>query len=75
MINAASRCDIVVSSGGVSMGEADLVKPLLQELGEVFVINMMRCYVSELLLFYIGTLWSFEHEARKADNICIDYAS
>eukprot|EP01035_Chromulina_nebulosa_P021648 gene21648-28012_t len=32
-IDAASRCDIVISSGGVSMGEKDLVKPLLSKLG------------------------------------------
>ena len=35
MVSAAASCDVVVSSGGVSMGEADLVKPLLQELGEI----------------------------------------
>ena len=35
MVAAAGSCDVVVSSGGVSMGEADLVKPLLQELGEI----------------------------------------
>jgi gephyrin len=35
MLNAAACCDVVVSSGGVSMGEADLVKPLLAELGTI----------------------------------------
>jgi molybdenum cofactor synthesis domain-containing protein len=30
-----SRCDVLVTSGGVSMGELDLVKPLLEELGTV----------------------------------------
>jgi gephyrin len=35
LIDAASRCDVVVTSGGVSMGEADLVKPMLEKLGTV----------------------------------------
>jgi molybdopterin biosynthesis enzyme len=26
-------CDIVVTSGGVSMGEADLIKPILSQMG------------------------------------------
>lgn len=33
--DAASRCDVVITSGGVSMGAADFVKPLLRELGTV----------------------------------------
>ena len=33
--SAASECDIVVTSGGVSMGEYDLVKQILLELGGV----------------------------------------
>jgi molybdenum cofactor synthesis domain-containing protein len=32
---AVSRCDVVITSGGVSMGEADYVKTILQELGAV----------------------------------------
>ena len=32
---AAARCDVVVTSGGVSMGDADLVKPTLERLGKV----------------------------------------
>lgn len=35
MLKAAACCDVVVSSGGVSMGEVDLVKPLLAELGNI----------------------------------------
>jgi len=40
--DAASRCDVVITSGGVSMGDADLVKPMLEELGEIHFgrINM-----------------------------------
>ncbi len=32
---AAAAADVVISSGGVSVGEADFVKPLMAELGEV----------------------------------------
>ena len=35
MIEAVEQCDVVVTSGGVSMGDADLVKGLLAELGVV----------------------------------------
>jgi gephyrin len=29
-------CDIIITTGGVSMGELDLVKPYLEKKGEVF---------------------------------------
>ncbi|CAM9193389.1 unnamed protein product [Scytosiphon promiscuus] len=32
---ALEQCDVLVTSGGVSMGEADLLKPILEELGTV----------------------------------------
>jgi gephyrin len=35
LLQALEQCDVLVTSGGVSMGEADLVKPLLQEIGTV----------------------------------------
>lgn len=35
MVQGAAHCDLMVTSGGVSMGELDLVKPLLAELGTV----------------------------------------
>lgn len=35
LLHAASQCDVVVTSGGVSMGDADFVKPLLESLGTV----------------------------------------
>lgn len=34
-IQAAASADVVITSGGVSVGEADYVKPILAELGEV----------------------------------------
>jgi molybdopterin biosynthesis enzyme len=30
-----SECDVVITSGGVSMGEKDLIKPYLEEKGEI----------------------------------------
>eukprot|EP00941_MAST-03F_sp_MAST-3F-sp1_P000041 g41.t1 len=35
LLDAFQRCDIIVTSGGVSMGSLDLVKPTLEKLGNV----------------------------------------
>lgn len=35
VLTALDRCDVLVTSGGVSMGEADLLKPILESLGTV----------------------------------------
>jgi molybdopterin molybdotransferase len=37
VVGALDRCDVLVTSGGVSVGTHDLVKPLLESLGEVHV--------------------------------------
>ena len=37
VVGALPRCDALVTSGGVSVGTHDLVKPLLESLGEVHV--------------------------------------
>ena len=37
VVAALDRCDVLVTSGGVSVGTHDLVKPLLESLGEVHV--------------------------------------
>ncbi len=34
-IEADSQADVVISSGGVSVGEADYTKTILEELGEI----------------------------------------
>ncbi len=34
-VNAASKADVLISSGGVSVGEADFTKQIMQELGDV----------------------------------------
>ncbi|HED14597.1 MAG TPA: molybdopterin molybdenumtransferase MoeA [Gammaproteobacteria bacterium] len=33
LLDAAATCDVVITSGGVSVGDADYIKPLLQEMG------------------------------------------
>jgi gephyrin len=35
LLSLASKCDVVVTSGGVSMGDKDLVKPALERIGAV----------------------------------------
>lgn len=35
LARGAAECDAVITSGGVSVGEADYIKPILAELGEV----------------------------------------
>lgn len=35
LIRASEQADAIISSGGVSVGEADFIKPLLAELGEI----------------------------------------
>lgn len=35
LLDAASRTDVIITSGGVSVGEADYIKQLLAEIGEV----------------------------------------
>lgn len=37
ILRGAASADVVLSSGGVSMGTRDLIKPLLAELGEVLI--------------------------------------
>jgi len=34
---ALNECDVLVTSGGVSMGSRDLIKPLLEKIGELFI--------------------------------------
>tara|TARA_B100000614_G_scaffold153212_1_gene135703 strand:- start:299 stop:1492 length:1194 start_codon:yes stop_codon:yes gene_type:complete len=35
LLEAQQTCDVIISSGGVSVGDADFVKPVLDELGEI----------------------------------------
>ena len=42
MLNASKECDIIVTSGGVSMGDRDYVKPIIEEQGQIIFgrVNM-----------------------------------
>ncbi len=35
LLEVSSKCDVIVTSGGVSMGAADFIKPILSEIGTV----------------------------------------
>ena len=37
MLEAANSADVLLTSGGVSVGEADFIKPVLEEIGEIDV--------------------------------------
>ena len=37
MLNAADSADVLLTSGGVSVGEADHIKPVLEEIGELSI--------------------------------------
>lgn len=50
---AAERCDAVISSGGVSMGEFDFVKRVLDQVGE---INWMQIAIRPAKPMAFGTL-------------------
>lgn len=47
VLAALHRCDVLVTSGGVSMGEADLLKPIL----EVCVCGLSLCFWVVVALF------------------------
>jgi molybdenum cofactor synthesis domain-containing protein len=53
--SAAERCDAVISSGGVSMGEVDLVKDVLGELGE---LRSMKIAIKPAKPFAFGIIGS-----------------
>lgn len=40
--NAMKKCDVIISSGGVSMGDKDFMKPLLKELGFEIVFGRVN---------------------------------
>ncbi|NNF55207.1 MAG: molybdopterin molybdotransferase MoeA [Acidimicrobiales bacterium] len=50
---AAERCDALVTSGGVSMGDFDFVKAILQRLGEM---NWMQIAIKPAKPFAFGTV-------------------
>lgn len=60
--NTLLEADILITSGGVSMGELDLLKPILESLG----IMQLVWY----LLFRDDSFWSSVNEAWKAVHFC-----
>jgi molybdopterin molybdotransferase len=53
LLRAADECDVIVTSGGVSMGEYDLVKQVLTELGDV---DLWRVAMKPAKPFAFGTV-------------------
>ena len=53
MQDLASRCDLVVSTGGVSVGDSDWIRPLLGELGAV---EFWKLFLKPGRPFAFGTL-------------------
>ncbi len=51
MLDAVTKCDVVVTSGGVSMGDADFVKGILQEIGKVMSTLCLTNNINMTLLF------------------------
>lgn len=49
----ASNADILISSGGVSMGDKDLVKPLLEQRGKVYFNKVVSALVKNMFYFEI----------------------
>jgi hypothetical protein len=76
MLRASAECDVVIASGGVSMGDKDFVKPLLEELGTVSCCN--HCIAGRHRVFmlgdvlFVGPLWPAQHEAGQADHLRFD---
>jgi len=61
-IDAASRADVLISSGGVSVGEADFTKHIMQELGDV---GFWKIAMRPGRPMAFGTLKPVHHSGRK----------
>jgi len=48
---AIADCDVVLTTGGVSMGAADLVKPLLAEMGKTLSVTNVQISCLLIVLF------------------------
>lgn len=57
--DAASRADAIISSGGVSVGEADFVRPLLAQLGQVNFWKLAIKPGKPFAFGRIGQAWFF----------------
>lgn len=54
VLAALDRCDVLVTSGGVSMGEADLLKPILEVRLLWFVLLWCGCVLLPCICFLVG---------------------
>ncbi len=59
LTEAAQRADAIISSGGVSVGEADFVRPLLAELGQVNFWKLAIKPGKPFAFGRIGQAWFF----------------
>ncbi|MBQ1783640.1 MAG: molybdopterin molybdotransferase MoeA [Gammaproteobacteria bacterium] len=59
LADAASRADAIISSGGVSVGEADFVRPLLAQLGQVNFWKLAIKPGKPFAFGRIGQAWFF----------------
>jgi len=59
LADAAARADVVISSGGVSVGEADFIKPILNELGAVDFWKLAIKPGRPLTFGSLGNAWFF----------------
>lgn len=56
---AASECDVIISSGGVSMGDKDFVKPLMKELGFEIVFGRVNMKPGKPMTFATSVSTSY----------------
>lgn len=56
---AAERCDLIISSGGVSVGEADYTREILEELGHIAFWKIALKPGKPLAFGRIGGAWFF----------------
>lgn len=50
----ASHADVLITSGGVSVGDKDFVKPLLEQRGTVYFTKVNPCCITRSIL-----LWTY----------------
>ena len=56
---ASHDCDVIVTSGGVSVGDADFVKPIVEELGELTFWNVALKPGKPIAIGKVGEAWFF----------------
>lgn len=59
LLDAAAQADVIITSGGVSVGEADYIKSLLDELGEVDIWRVAMKPGKPLTFGSLGGSWFF----------------